>query len=189
MRQGPPEDAVRAEVERIAASPYFANAERLGRFLRYVVEETLAGRAEQIKEYAVGLEVYGRKPDYDPKVDSIVRVEAGRLRTKLEQYYAHEGCENAVRIAVPKRSYVPAFSWRAEAAAPRPRRRRWLYAVAAALLLAAGLGFLYWRTPRPGPHVGFFSLAVLPFVNLSGGSEMERFTDGLTEQITNQLAG
>ena len=131
MQQGPPQDAVRAEVERIAASSYFAGSERLGRFLRYIVEEALAGRGGKIKEYAVGLEVYGRKPDFDPKADAIVRVEAGRLRAKLEQYYAHGGRENPVRIDVPKGSYAPVFAWRADAQAPRPRRRRWLYAAAA----------------------------------------------------------
>src|SRR5262252_7595785 len=96
MRQGPPQNAVRAEIERITASRYFAGAERLSRFLRYIVQEEMEGRGGQIKEYAVAVEVYGRKPDYDPKSDAIVRVEAGRLRIKLEQYYTHEGRDDAV---------------------------------------------------------------------------------------------
>lgn len=102
-------EAVRAEIARISASKVFARSERLLNFLRFTVEESLAGRSAKLKEYAVGVEVYGRALDYNPKLDSIVRSEAARLRAKLGEYYAVEGKLNPLRIAYPKGGYVPAF--------------------------------------------------------------------------------
>jgi TolB-like protein/Tfp pilus assembly protein PilF len=98
---------VRRQLARILASPGFVNAERMNRFLRLVVERTLAGRANELKEYAIGVEVFDRRPDYDPRVDPVVRVEARRLRAKLEAYYEQAPAE--FRIELPKGSYVPIF--------------------------------------------------------------------------------
>ena len=82
----PTAEEVRQQLDRILASDLFANADRLSRFLRYVVERTLAGEGDQLKEYAVGVGVFDRGEQYDPRVDSIVRVEASRLRTKIDEY-------------------------------------------------------------------------------------------------------
>src|SRR5829696_5413812 len=82
---------VRAELDRILASKGFASAGRLSKLLRYVVDKTLAGETDQLKEYAVGVEVFERDGNYDPRLDSIVRVEAGRLRSRLDEYYNGEG--------------------------------------------------------------------------------------------------
>ena len=82
---------VRAELDRILASKGFATAGRLSKLLRYVVEKTLAGETDQLKEYAVGIEVFERDDKYDPRLDSIVRVEAGRLRTKLDNVLQRRG--------------------------------------------------------------------------------------------------
>jgi hypothetical protein len=76
---GPAPGAVRAELERILASEAFDASARNRQFLRYVVEETLSGRADRIKAYAIATAVFGREADFDPQVDSIVRIEAGRL--------------------------------------------------------------------------------------------------------------
>jgi adenylate cyclase len=76
--------AVRAQLDRIIASSEFAAPERLRRFLRYIVEETLAGRADRIKAYTIGVEVFGRDEGFDPQADTVVRIEAGRLRRRLE---------------------------------------------------------------------------------------------------------
>src|SRR5215831_10141391 len=89
-------DAVRSEVSRILSSPEFQRSERLRRFLAYVVEETLAGRGDKLKEYAIALAVFDR-PSYDPDVDSIVRVEARKLRFRLDLYYETVGCTDLVR--------------------------------------------------------------------------------------------
>src|SRR5262245_58448102 len=78
-------------VEEIAATPSFACSKRLCRFLRYIVRETVEGRGAALKEYQIGVDVCERPPDFDPKLDAIVRVEAGRLRAKLKQYYDGPG--------------------------------------------------------------------------------------------------
>src|SRR5271155_3400277 len=82
-----PEEAIRDELGRILESSMFVQSDRLGRFLRFTVETTLAGDAETLKEYLIGTEVYQRNPSYNPNEDSIVRSEARRLRRKLNEYY------------------------------------------------------------------------------------------------------
>ena len=109
MPAPPTADAVRRQLERILASPGFANAGRLSRFLRFVVERTLAGEGDQLKEYLIGTEVFDRAADYDPRLDSIVRVEARRLRAKLQEYYAGPGRDEPVLVSVDKGSYVARF--------------------------------------------------------------------------------
>jgi hypothetical protein len=98
-----------AHLRQILADRRFASAERNARFLRYVVETTLDGKASEIKETVIASEVYGRSSDYDPKADSIVRVEASRLRQKLRSYYENEGKPAGIRINLPSGSYVPSF--------------------------------------------------------------------------------
>ncbi len=80
------------------------------RFLSFVVERTLAGQAADLKEYTIGVEVFDRPADYDPRIDSIVRVEARRLRRKLREYYAGPGAKNSIVISLPEGSYVPQFA-------------------------------------------------------------------------------
>jgi hypothetical protein len=103
------QEAIRKEVSRILESPIFVQSDRLGRFLRYTVETTLAGDGETLKEYLIGTEVYGRKPPYHPSEDSIVRSEARRLRSKLKEYYQSVGRNDSVLIHYRPGSYVPAF--------------------------------------------------------------------------------
>jgi hypothetical protein len=103
------QEAIREEVSRILESPIFVQSDRLGRFLRYTVETTLAGDAETLKEYLIGTDVYQRKPPYHPSVDSIVRSEARRLRSKLKEYYESVGRNDLVLIYFRPGSYVPAF--------------------------------------------------------------------------------
>ena len=81
------EQAIREELSRVLQSSTFAQSDRLGRFLRFTVETTLAGEAETLKEYLIGTEVYERNSSYHPSEDSIVRSEARRLRSKLKEYY------------------------------------------------------------------------------------------------------
>ncbi len=100
---------IQAELDRILKSRVFIHSHRIRRFLQFVVEECLFGRQHRLKEYLIGLEVFNRQEDFDPRVDSIVRVEARRLRTKIEEYYQKEGRENEIRIELRKGSYVPIF--------------------------------------------------------------------------------
>jgi Tol biopolymer transport system component len=103
---------VRLQLDRIVASSAFAEAERGKSFLRFIVERTLEGRAGEIKESVIALEVLGRNSSFDSKSDPIVRVEAGRLRDRLGVYYEAEGEADAVLISLPKGRYVPEFAER-----------------------------------------------------------------------------
>ena len=102
--------AIRAQLERITASADFGATARNKRFLEFVVSETLEGRRDLIKAYTIATSVFGRGADFDPQVDSIVRIEAGRLRRALEHYYLTAGRADPVVISIPKGSYVPVFS-------------------------------------------------------------------------------
>ena len=104
----PTSEEVRAQLARIVASPDFDVPERSRGFLRYVVEETLAGRGERIKGYTVAVEVFGRDAAVDTNVDPVVRIEAGRLRRALERYYLMAGEAEPVLISIPKGGYSAA---------------------------------------------------------------------------------
>ena len=118
-------ERVRAHARRVLDSESFSKAHSLRRFLAYVVDETLAGRADTLKEYAIGVEVFGRGEGFDPRADTIVRVQARRLRSKLEQHYAAAGHPDGLAIHVPTGSYLPHFrevpvAAPSDAAATRP---------------------------------------------------------------------
>ena len=107
--QGRRAEDVRAELERVLNSRAFVNSHRIRRFLQFVVEECLSGQRHRLKEYLIGLNVFDRREAFDPRVDSIVRVEARRLRSKLDGYYQTEGRDSQIRIVLHKGSYVPVF--------------------------------------------------------------------------------
>jgi adenylate cyclase len=111
-------DAVRAELNRILKSHGFDASERNRSFLTHVVEEALAGRTERIKAYTVATEVFGRDARFDAQLDSIVRIEAGRLRRSLERYYLTDGRTSVLRIDIPRGGYAPVFVSREAAALP-----------------------------------------------------------------------
>lgn len=138
-----PEQDIRAEVERITASKGFASAARITKLLRYVVDKTLAGETDQLKEYSVGVEVFDRDSSYDPRIDSIVRVEAGRLRTRLDEYYNGEGAASPIRISLPRGGYVAAFG-PAEAGPSQFSK-----AASSDQLLKSGEGLVFKRSDGP----------------------------------------
>src|SRR5260370_4974249 len=102
-------ESVRVDLEKLLDSYVFVRSQRMQRFLSFAVEQTLAGNAEQLKEYLLGVEVFGKKPDFDPRLDSLVRVEARRLRSKLDEYYAGEGKDEQIRFLFRRGAYAPAF--------------------------------------------------------------------------------
>jgi tetratricopeptide (TPR) repeat protein len=102
-------ETVRAQLERILNSKAFARSPRISRFLTFVVEQTLDGQESKLKEYLLGVEVFGRLDSFDPRIDSIVRVEARRLRYKLDRYYETEGHNDPIYIQFRKGCYVPSF--------------------------------------------------------------------------------
>src|SRR5215475_7742260 len=115
--------AARQQLERVLRSPGFARNERLSRFLRFVVEGHLEGRDHELKEAVIAIEVFGRRPDYNPKHDAIVRTEAGRLRARLTEYYVGEGRDDELVIELPREATSPGSGsrrWRAKPPLPYP---------------------------------------------------------------------
>jgi hypothetical protein len=117
-RNRPTATEVWFELERIGRSTKIKRAERLIQLLNFLVETTLSGHSHYLKETTIGVSVFGRSPDYDPKADTIVRSQAWRLRAKLSEYYASEGVEDSVIISVPKGQYTAVFSYRNSPAEP-----------------------------------------------------------------------
>lgn len=104
-----PADEIRTELQKILASTQLARCPQLQRLLNFLVEEKLAGRGEQLKEYVLAVGVFGRPADFDPRLDSLVRVEARRLRATLEKYYQNQGGGDSIHIELQKGSYLPVF--------------------------------------------------------------------------------
>lgn len=185
-----PDQDIRAELDRILAAKGFSSAGRLSKLLRYVVEKTLAGETGQLKEYAVGVEVFERDQTYDPRLDSIVRVEAGRLRSRLDEYYNGEGASSPIRITLPRGGYAAQFEHRPARPAQPAQPPRSRVAVPFAAVLVIAVGFMVWwlvrdrNTPadlRP-------TAAVLPFeANMIGGDN-SNYSAQITEAVTTELA-
>src|ERR1700736_4317538 len=101
--------AIQAQLERILANPLFKNSKRYPTLLRYVVERTLDGHPGELKERTLGIEVFGREPDYDTNLDPVVRTTAAEIRKRLAQYYQDPSHEGQLRIDLPLGSYAPEF--------------------------------------------------------------------------------
>src|SRR5579872_1772863 len=105
----PGEERIREELARVLASHEFRTSKRSQEFLKYVVENTLMGHGDMLKERTIGIEVFGRSTSYDPSDDATVRVKAGEVRKRLGLYYSTEGVRNPLRIELPSGTYVPEF--------------------------------------------------------------------------------
>ncbi len=192
--RSPSPDLILRELQRVLASAQFSKSERLSRLLRYLVENSIAGSSEKLKEYAIGIDVFDKDPSFDPRIDTNVRTEARRLRAKLSEYYESSGAEDSLRIDLPKGGYAPVFEMRAgpshevKQEPERSRRRRWRVASFAAALLfccvAISIGWIWAHRSAPGQ---LQSIAVLPFTNLSADRSNDYFSDGLTEELINAL--
>ncbi len=145
-------EAVKVELERIVTSAAFADSPRIAAFLRYVVEARLAGEDDRIQEYGIGLAVFERPESFDPRIDSIVRVEARRLREKLARHYETAEASGPVRIELPRRGYKPRFVEAAEVPEPStpafelPSWTPWAIAAVAVAALAGR-----WLWPEGSP--------------------------------------
>ena len=163
-------EAQQAELQSVLASRYFTRAPKLARLLRYLCEKLFAGESAQIKEYSIGVELFERGPHFDQDADSIVRVEANRLRRQLAGYYASEGAAHLLRITIPVGQYVPEFVAQS-AAPPEPKPRNelrlpgrplWWISGASVLVFACLAAVLLWqyRSRQPLPAAG--NAALLP---------------------------
>jgi serine/threonine-protein kinase len=157
-----PHAAVLDHLERILTSPTFQQGDRLKRFLKFIVLEAVAGRRHELKEYVIGVQVFGKEESFDPRTDPIVRVQARRLRAKLVRYYREEGRADETVIELPKGGYAPVFKQRDT---PVLIKR----SVAAAL-------------------VSRNTIAVLPFADHSVERDLEYFCRGVREEIVHHLA-
>ena len=155
---------ITAELERILGSDEFHGTPRTRDFLQYIVEEAVAGRGERIKGYSVAVSVFGRGEDFDPSVDPIVRIEAGRMRRALERYYLTAGAHDPVVIDVPKGSYVPQFC--------RGGAEDGSAAAENSSTLATG-----------DP-----SVLIMPFDNLGADEDSLYFAAGMTEEVISALS-
>jgi TolB-like protein/Tfp pilus assembly protein PilF len=187
---------ITAQLERVLASETFEKADRLREFLRFLVRESLAGRAALLKEYTIALEVFGRPDTFDPKIDSVVRVAARALRAKLHEYYDTLGRTDALLIELPKGGYVPVYRLTtgvdegvaAVVASPGGLRSRRRMLVAGAIVLAgiALAARLFLNTDAFGTQDVI--VAVLPFESISQASDDAVFCEGLADELTARLA-
>ena len=202
---------IRAYLGRLVAGEHFSAASRRGQLLRYLVEHTLKGDADKINEYAIGLDVFQRPASFDPRIESVVRTEFSRLRQRLRDYYAEDGRRDAILIDFPPRSYVASFTFcdasklREPTAFPEPvrapqlvppsargARRNWLIgAIAVPCIAAAGVaGIMLWRQHVTNmlARQPIHAIVVLPFEDYSPNHQDEYIADGITEELTNDLA-
>src|SRR6476620_6250643 len=152
---------VRQQLTRILASKTFSQVERLKRFITFIVDETVAGRGGDLKEYVIGVQVFGKEPSFDPRTDPIVRVQARRLRTRLERYYRDEGNSDELIVDLPKGGYAPVFRVRDE---PTHTKRS----------LTATM-------------VGRNTVAVMPLADDSPTGSLDYFCRGLRDEILRAL--
>ncbi len=157
---------IRDQVTRILDAPEFEGGPRIKAFLRYIVEQTLSGGARNLKQYSIATEALGRDTTFDPEIDPLVRLEAGKLRKALEIFYLRAGGSAPVRIHIPKGTYVPVFE-RGMRADPR------------ALPASIGTSSAADDVPR---------VAILPFAYRAGQPDCELFAEGLFEQLVVALS-
>jgi hypothetical protein len=142
------DEVTRLEIHRILDSDTFRSSDVLRRLLRFLADKSIAGEADQLKEYTIGLDAFGKPPSYDPRSDAIVRLQAGRLRQKLADYYRTEGKDDPLIVDLPKGHFK--LTWQArpvavapvvqpeapvKVAEPAGRRRRWLIPLLAVSLV------------------------------------------------------
>jgi TolB-like protein len=171
-------DNVLSQLELIRENKLFRDTTRMKRFLSYVVNEALEGRADRLKGYTIGLEVFDRPDDFDPQADTIVRVQAGQLRRRLDVYYSSDGMNDPVRIVIPKGQYAPTFEMRKPVSNSIDDFEN-MESLQLGQSLTDNIVQLHLKT-RPG-------IAVLTFDDLGGNDDSNYFVEGLTAEIVNAL--
>lgn len=195
-------NAIREQLDRILSSSLFKNSKRYPNLLRFVVDRSLEGHTEPLKERTLGVEVFGRDPDYDTNLDPVVRTTAVEIRKRIAQYYHEPGHEAEIRIDFPPGTYVPEFRMPPKPAvitplpepapAPQPRSYRSLIVVAAVVLVGIIAATRFWSRPAAidlfwGPVINSGPMTIYMGQNVSEGpvvslkdlreSEMVAFAD------------
>ncbi|MBW8637697.1 adenylate cyclase [Hoeflea sp. WL0058] len=191
---------IRDAVERIVGSADFTGTERAAGFLRYIVEETLEGRADRIKAFTVAVDVFGRDETFDARNDPAVRIEAARLRRALERYYLTSGSNDPVVIGIPKGGYVPTFSFGHDNAPADPpvangnfagfSSRYVIGGMAAAVLLLIATALVYVFAPSRTTSDDVFGpkILVLPFADLGDSDTSVLYAAAITDELIGALA-
>jgi serine/threonine-protein kinase len=184
------QERIRDQVQRILRSEQFGNAPGLEKALSYLVEQSLAGRGGELKEVILALEVFNRGAEFDPRTDSSVRTQIGRLRSRLSSYYDGPGRTDPIVIEIPKGAYAPVFSARdqdepaaAKPVVPRKRSWPWLWIAAAVVMIGA----IVWLASAKWRADPVSSLAVLPFLDLTPEHNYQFFSEGMAEEIIDAL--
>ena len=187
---------------RVLASKTFAEVFRLKKFLEYVVTETIAGRGDRLKGFVIACDVFGKDDPSDAQTTTVVRVEAGRLRRRLKDYYESEGRNDPIRISIPKGHYSASFSTAAKEStthgpprAPGAGRQLLQQPGVWALLVVLLVLFVFsawkqWPDSTAEPDILLNirpTIAVLPFENMTGEDPDNSFAIGLTEDIVIDL--
>lgn len=179
-------ELVLAELSTIVGSDTFRRAKRLKSFLRFLVSRAIAVRGDELTEYAIGREVFGKPPEYDPRRDPLVRVEFSRLRARLKLYYETEGVGDPVTIGIWRRSYRVWFERRHAPDLPGSQDASTLVPASEGDAWPPLVGSEPAGTATPAD--GILSVLVLPFVDLSPRGDQGYFCDGITVEIINRLA-
>ena len=179
---------IRTQVKRVISSAQLSNSNILSGLLHFIVNETLAGRGNDLKEYKIGVHALKREENFNPQLDSIVRIHAGRLRRALKEYYYEEGFQDPITIQVPKGSYVPTFELRS---IPVPLTLADKNGSEAEVAIYAKEE-LSRRPTRLQPKLYFSlkdkcSIAVLPFKKIGSGDELKYFSQGIGEYLSTEL--
>ncbi len=189
---------VQAQLDRILSSSAFSGSDRHRQFLAYVVGQALKDDTSKLNEFVLGFEVFNRGEKFDPRIDSIVRVEARRLRERLKKYYDEEGRDDPIVISMRPRSFIPQFEKRVDASRTSMRAdwRRWLSNHARAAVIAVGLicllvlaAVLFPRMMRPPGPPETTSILILPFQTLSPASGQEYLGSAIADSIITGLGG
>ncbi len=162
MKEQFSETTIKEELNRILSTPSFKGSRVLSGFLKFVINETLAGRAAELKEYTIGVSALSRNSDFNPQLDAMVRIHAGRLRRALKEYYHENGKEDPIYIDIPKGTYIPQFHSQDNSGSTRSSK--------------------YTEPIKKKPVVSVF-----PFRNVSKDGSNDYFAEGLGEQLSTEL--
>jgi len=176
---------IRDCLNKVLASASFAQSKRRADLLRYLAEQSLAGKGESITEYGIAIDVFGKPASFDPQKESTIRAEMSRLRRSLAEYYDADGASDAWRFEAAARGYAIAVESNRPAAKPTPRRVPWWTSTIPAALV---LGWGVWSAMKEMPAPAVRAVVVLPFANLTGDAARDYLADGVTENLTDALA-